>query len=129
MEAARAQLSELRQFVIDRKIVTSPSQEQARVAESPPYSRAQFRLHQHSGAIREPGVKATYYVAPPDPEMDAAERNSYVPGKAYLLFVSAHEVWPGHFLQSHSPIGTRQNRGGCSWDYAFTEGGRITPRK
>jgi hypothetical protein len=36
VEGARAQLEDLRQFVIDKKLVSIPSQEQALVAESPP---------------------------------------------------------------------------------------------
>ena len=40
-----------------------------------------------------------YYVAPPDPSWSKAEREAYIPGEAPLLFISVHEVWPGHFLQ------------------------------
>ena len=100
VEGARAQLAELRQFVIDKKIVTIPSQEQALVAESPPYNRGNFAYISIPGPYENPAVKVTYYVAPPDAKWSAAERNAYLPGKAYLLFVSAHEVWPGHYLQS-----------------------------
>jgi hypothetical protein len=39
---ARTQLADLRQFVIDRKIASIPRQEQALVAESPPYNRGNF---------------------------------------------------------------------------------------
>ena len=95
---ARAQLDGLRAFVIAYRIVTVPSDEQARVAESPPYARS------NSAYISIPGpydhnVAATYYIAPPDPSWSAAERAAYVPGKAWLLYASVHEVWPGHFLQ------------------------------
>ena len=76
------------------------SQEQALVAESPPYNRGNFAYISIPGPYENPAVKVTYYVAPPDAKWSAAERNAYLPGKAYLLFVSAHEVWPGHYLQS-----------------------------
>ena len=52
------------------------------------------------GPYENPAVKVTYYVAPPDAKWSAAERNAYLPGRAYLLYVSVHEVWPGHYLQS-----------------------------
>ena len=41
----------------------------------------------------------TYYIAPPDPSWSKADQDAYTPGKAMLLFTSAHEVWPGHFVQ------------------------------
>ena len=67
-------------------------------------------------------MKATYYVAPPDAKWTPAERNAYLPGKAYLLFVSAHEVWPGHYLQSQFANANPSRVAALWWDYAFAEG-------
>jgi uncharacterized protein (DUF885 family) len=122
VDGARAQLTELRQFVIDKKIVTIPSQEQALVAESPPYNRGNFAYISSPGPYEVPSVKATYYVAPPDAKWSAAERNAYLPGKAYLTFVSAHEVWPGHYLQGQFANANSSRAAGLWWDYAFGEG-------
>src|SRR3546814_18549092 len=44
-------------------------------------------------------MPSTYYIAPPDPSWSKADQDAYIPGKDGLLFTSAHEVWPGHFLQ------------------------------
>ena len=57
IEGARAQLAELRQFVLDRKIVTIPNQEQALVAESPPYNRGNFAYISIPGPYEDPAVK------------------------------------------------------------------------
>ena len=122
VDGARAQLADLRKFVLDRKIVTIPNQEQALVAESPPYNRGNFAYISIPGPYENPAVKVTYYVAPPDAKWSAAERNAYLPGKAYLLFVSAHEVWPGHYLQSQFANGNPSRVAGLWWDYAFGEG-------
>ncbi len=122
VEGARAQLAELRQFVIDRKIVSIPSEEQALVAESPPYNRGNFAYITTPGPFENPAVKAIYYVAPPDAKWSAAERNAYLPGRAYLLFVSAHEVWPGHYLQGQFANKHPSKTIGLWWDYAFGEG-------
>ena len=122
IEGARAQLADLRKFVLDRKIVTIPNQEQALVAESPPYNRGNFAYISIPGPYENPAVKVTYYVAPPDAKWSAAERNAYLPGKAYLLFVSAHEVWPGHYLQSQFANGNPSRVAALWWDYAFGEG-------
>jgi len=122
VEGARAQLAELRQFVIDKKLVSIPSQEQALVAESPPYNRGNFAYISIPGPYENPVVKVTYYVAPPDAKWSAAERNAYLPGKAYLLFVSAHEVWPGHYLQSQFMMANPSRAEALWWNYSFGEG-------
>jgi hypothetical protein len=122
VEGARAQLRQLRQFVIDRKIVTIPNEEQALVAESPPYNRGNFAYISTPGPYENPAVKATYYVAPPDPKWTAAERNAYLPGKAYLTFVSAHEVWPGHYLQGQFANANPSRAAALWWNYSFGEG-------
>lgn len=122
VEGARAQLAELRQFVQDKKIVTIPNPEPALVAESPPYNRGNFAYISIPGPYENPAVRATYYVAPPDPKWTAAERNAYVPGKAYLLYVSAHEVWPGHYLNSQFINRNPSRVAALWWDYAFGEG-------
>jgi uncharacterized protein (DUF885 family) len=122
VEGARAQLAELRQFVIDKHIVSIPSEEQALVAESPPYNRGNFAYISTPGPYENKSVKATYYVAPPDAKWSAAERNAYLPGRAYLLFVSAHEVWPGHYLQGQFANLNPSKAGALWWDYAFGEG-------
>ena len=122
LEGARAQLAELRQFVIDKNIVSIPGHEQALVAESPPYNRGNFAYISIPGPFENPSVKATYYVAPPDSRWSVAERNSYLPGKAFLLYVSAHEVWPGHYLQSQF-ANANPSRVASLWSgYAFGEG-------
>jgi len=98
VEGARAQLDALRAFIVARNIVSIPSDQRPRVAEAPPYNRA------NAAYINVPGpydkdVPSTYDIAPPDPSWSAAERADYIPGKASLLYTSVHEVWPGHFLQ------------------------------
>ncbi|HEU4781182.1 MAG TPA: DUF885 domain-containing protein [Steroidobacteraceae bacterium] len=122
VEGARAQLAELRQLVLDKKLVSIPSQEQALVAESPPYNRGNFAYISIPGPYENPAVMVTYYVAPPDAKWSAAERNAYLPGKAYLLFVSAHEVWPGHYLQSQFMNANPSRAAALWWDYSFGEG-------
>ncbi len=122
VEGARAQLAELRQFVLDKKIVTIPSEEQALVAESPPYNRGNFAYISTPGPYENPAVKATYYVAPPDASWSAAERNAYLPGRAYLLYVSAHEVWPGHYLQGQFANLNPSKVAALWWNYSFGEG-------
>ena len=122
VEGARRQLDELRQFVLDKKLVSIPKQEQALVAESPPYNRGNFAYISVPGPYENPNVKVTYYVAPPDSKWTPAERNAYLPGRGYLLYVSVHEVWPGHYLQSQFSNANPSRIAALWWDYAFGEG-------
>ncbi|MBI4445798.1 MAG: DUF885 domain-containing protein [Acidobacteria bacterium] len=118
---ARRQLEELKKFVQEKQLVSIPGPEEARVAEAPPYMRWNFAYIRMPGPF-EKGLPSIYYVAPPDPSWSVEERQDYLPGETDLLFVSIHEVWPGHFLHflhaNRSPLLFGRVFAG----YAFTEG-------
>jgi uncharacterized protein (DUF885 family) len=119
--AARRQLAGLARFVAERGLVTIPGQEEARVEEAPPHQRW------NSAYIDIPGpyerhLPSIYYIAPPDPAWSAEERAAYLPGEAELLFVSAHEVWPGHFLQFLHSNRAASRLAQVFVGYAFAEG-------
>ena len=121
VQGARAQLAALRAFVVAREITSVPSDEQAEVAEAPPYNRSNFAYISTPGPY-DKGVAYTFYVSPPDPAWSAQERAAYVPGRAALLYTSVHEVWPGHFLQFlHS--NRNASKIAALWvGYAYAEG-------
>jgi uncharacterized protein (DUF885 family) len=98
LEAARKQLVTLKEFVQKNNVVSIPNDQQALVAEAPPYNRSNAAFIQVPGTY-DRGVTATYNIAPPDPKWTKAEQAAYIPSEASLLFTSVHEVWPGHFLQ------------------------------
>ena len=121
VEGARAQLADLRAFIIEKQIVTIPGDEQALVAEAPPYNRSNAAYINVPGPY-DKGVASVYNIAPPDPSWSAQERAEYIPGVADLLFTTVHEVWPGHFLQFlHS--NRNPSRIAALWvGYAYAEG-------
>jgi uncharacterized protein (DUF885 family) len=121
VEGARQQLTGLKQFLLDKQVVTIPGDEQARVAEAPPYNRANSAYIDIPGPY-EKGLPATYYIAPPDPKWSEKERRDYIPGRADLLFTSVHEVWPGHFLQFLHSNRSGSIVGRVFVGYAFSEG-------
>ncbi len=121
VEGARAQLDELRQFVIDNKLVTIPSTEKALVDEAPAYQRWNFAYIDIPGPY-DKGMPSTYYIAPPDPSWPKAEQDAYTPGRNVLLFTSSHEVWPGHFLQFLHSNRSSFQFGQLFVGYAFAEG-------
>lgn len=121
VEGARKQLASLRQFILDKHIATIPGDEQAKVEEAPPFNRWNFAYIEIPGPY-EKGLPSVYYIAPPDPSWSKADQAAYVPGKAALLFVSAHEVWPGHFLQFLHANRADWTFGQLFVGYAFAEG-------
>ena len=119
--AARRQLAGLHRFIAEKELVSIPGSEEARVEEAPPYQRW------NSAYIDIPGpfdrhLPSIYYIAPPDPAWSPEEQAEYVPSEADLLFVSAHEVWPGHFLQFLHSNRAASLLGQLFVGYGFAEG-------
>jgi uncharacterized protein DUF885 len=121
VEAAQRQLDTLRKFVVDHKLVSVPSPEQAEVRESPPYQRFNAAYIDIPGPY-EKKLPSIYYIAAPDPSWSPAERAAYIPGVANLLFTSVHEVWPGHYLQFLHAQRARSKFGQVFVGYAYAEG-------
>ena len=121
VEEARNQLKMLKEFIVRNNVVSIPSNDEALVAEAPPYNRSNAAFINTAGPY-DKGVVSVYNIAPPDPKWSKAEQAAYIPGDAALLFTSVHEVWPGHFLQFlHSNANTDKLEG--LWvGYAFAEG-------
>jgi hypothetical protein len=118
---AQAQLAGLRAFVAESGVVTIPTADQASVAEAPAYERYNLAYVRIPGPY-EKNLPAIYYIAPPDPSWTRAEQDAYIPGKASLLFISVHEVWPGHFLQFLHSNRSKTRVGQIFVSYAFDEG-------
>ncbi len=121
IEEAREQLNTLKQFVVDRDLVTIPGKEEALVDTSPPFMRWNSAYIDIPGPY-EKGLPSTYYIAPPDADWSEEEQRAYIPGEKDLLFISVHEVWPGHFLQFLYSNRAESKFGRIFWNYAFGEG-------
>jgi len=118
---ARQQLSGLKQFLIQKDLVSIPGTEEAKVEEAPPYNRQNFAYINIPGPY-EKGLPSVYYIAPADPSWPKAEQDAFVPGEADLLFTSVHEVWPGHFLNFLHANRSRNMFGRVFVGYAYAEG-------
>jgi uncharacterized protein (DUF885 family) len=121
VEGARAQLVMLKDFIVKNNVVTIPSNDEALVAEAPPYNRSNAAFIQVPGPY-DHGVASVYNIAPPDPKWSKAEQAAYIPSEATLLSTSVHEVWPGHFLQFLHSNANPSKLEGLWVGYAYAEG-------
>jgi uncharacterized protein (DUF885 family) len=121
IEAARAQLVDLKKFVQDHNVASIPSTDEILVAEAPVYNRSNAAFIQIPGPY-DHGVASTYNISPPNPQWSKAEQAAYIPSEATLLFTSAHEVWPGHFLQFLHANANPSKLEALWVGYAFAEG-------
>ncbi len=121
VKAALRQLPELRAFLVEHSVVSIPSADVATVGEAPVYRRWNAAYISIPGPY-EKNLPSIYFIAPPDPAWSAAEQAAYIPSVDELLIISAHEVWPGHFLQYLHSKRASSKLGGLFRSYAFSEG-------
>ncbi len=91
-----------RQFLVDRHIVTIPSEIRPSVVETPPFARfGSFASMDTPGAYETKGREAFYYVTPVEKDWDAKHQEEHL--RLYnadvVAMINVHEVWPGHYLQ------------------------------
>jgi len=119
---ASAQVTAMRQLLLDKDLVTIPAEDVAEVRPSPPFMRWNFAFLSSPGQFEQKMLPSFYYISPPDPKWPRQEQRNYIPPRHDLLFTTIHEVWPGHFLEY---LHTRRHpsrilRSFCS--YSFGEG-------
>jgi uncharacterized protein (DUF885 family)/uncharacterized membrane protein len=119
--SARDQMRETKAFLVEQDLVSIPGDEEARVAEAPPYARSNSAYITIPGPF-ENNQPSTYYISPPNPEWPEEVQAAYIPGEADLMFTSIHEVWPGHFLNFLHANRAPWFFGRLYVGYAFAEG-------
>ena len=95
-------LDSIRQYVIDHKLVTIPSEVRAQIKETPQYRRAtSFASMDTPGAFEKKATDAYYYVTPPEAEWPQAQKDQWLTSFNYYTadVVTIHEAYPGHYVQ------------------------------
>ncbi|MFN8538276.1 MAG: DUF885 domain-containing protein [Thermomicrobiales bacterium] len=107
--ATAALLESLRSFLIERDLVGVPSEVRCAVEEIPPFFKWAFAMMDYPGGLDREDAGAYYWVNSPDPAWTAADQAAWMARYTYpaLANLSAHEAYPGHYLQSihnhHAP--------------------------
>ena len=119
-------LEGIRQFILDRKIVSMPTDVRVRVEETPQFARAtSFASMDTPGPFETKATEAYYYVTPPNATDTQAQKDEWLTAFNYYTtdVVSIHEAYPGHYLQfihlNASPANRLQK---ILNSYAFVEG-------
>lgn len=97
----RKHLEMIRQFVIDKGIITIPSDVRARVEETPQFARAGSFASMDTPGPFEKANEAYYYVTPTEAEWPAAQKEEWLTAFNYYTtdVVTIHEAYPGHYVQ------------------------------
>ncbi len=98
LATATERSARMREFLLAKQLVTIPSDDVVRVVESPPFLRWNPAFLGAAGPFETTPLPSFYYISPPDPSWPLAQQREYVPPVGDLLFITIHEVWPGHFL-------------------------------
>ena len=98
----RRSIDEARQYLIDKRIVTIPSDVRPNIEETPPYARSgSFASMSTPGPFETKATEAFYYVTPVEADWthEHAEEHLRLYNPPVVAMINIHEAYPGHFLQ------------------------------
>jgi len=119
MQTVKDDLASIRQFIIDKKIVSLKSRDNLKVIPTPLFMRSIFSVAGfHSAPPLDPNAEAQYWVTPIDPKTpeDRAESKLREYNNWVLKWLTIHEALPGHYVQAEhaneiQPVTRRLIRG------------------
>jgi len=116
----------IRQFLIDKKIVTIPSEANVSVEATPKYARSTGTASMDSpGAFEKKATEAYYYITPVDSMWTTKQKEDWLSMfDSYTSdLTTIHEVYPGHYIQfAHLNKSSATKIEKIFGSYAFIEG-------
>ncbi len=103
MQTVKDDIAGIRQFIIDKKIVTLKTRDNLKVIPTPPFMRGIYSVAGFHGAPPlDPNAEAQYWVTPIDPKMsdEKAESKLREYNNWVLQWLTIHEALPGHYVQA-----------------------------
>ena len=124
IEDTRGMLEEIRQYVIEHDIVTVPSEERAKVIETPRFYRFATAAINPPGSFEKIAKDAYYYVTPTEESWTAEKKEEWLRHLNYttLRNISVHECYPGHYVHFLHRMRVASTVLKSYYSYAFTEG-------
>jgi uncharacterized protein (DUF885 family) len=102
LKTSQDALDAIREFILEKKILTIPASDPATVKETPPFMRSTTSASMEiPGPFETAKLEAFYNMTLPDPRGSAAAQEDYMKSWYYaeIANVSVHEVYPGHYIQ------------------------------
>lgn len=100
--SVRRSVDAARRFLIEKEIVTIPSEVPPIIQETPPYARSGgFASMDTPGSFETNATEAYYYVTPVEEEWSAAHKEEHLKlfNPWVVAMINVHEAYPGHYLQ------------------------------
>ncbi|MEP6746350.1 MAG: DUF885 domain-containing protein [Bacteroidota bacterium] len=122
---AKKHLEMIRQYLIDKNIITMPSEVRVQVKETPQYARATSTASMDVAGPFEKATESYYYITPVDPTWTEKQKSDWLSQFDYYSTdnISVHEAYPGHytqFLHLNASSATKLEK--IFNSYAFVEG-------
>lgn len=102
LQTFRDDLTGIKQYLIDKHIVTVPSPVLPLVQETPPFARAlTFASMDTPGPYEKVAKEAFFNVTLPEPDWSKERVESFMGqfNRSTMISVAVHEVYPGHYVQ------------------------------
>jgi uncharacterized protein (DUF885 family) len=123
---SRKTMESIRQYLIDKHIITIPSEVRIKIKETPQYARETSTASMDApGPFDEKATESYYYITPVDKKWTPKQQEDWLKSFNYYTtdVVTIHEVYPGHytqFLHLKTSAATKIEKIFAS--YAFVEG-------
>jgi len=116
----------IRQFLIDKKIVTIPSEVKVLVEETPQYARSiGMAWMDPVGPFENKATESFYYITPINPIWTEKQKEDWLSMFDYYStdIMTIHEVYPGHYTQCiHLNASSSTKIEKTFYNYGFDEG-------
>ena len=119
-------LDKIRKYVLNRHLISIPSDVRAKVKETPQYLRAtSFASMDTPGPFEKRANEAYYYVTPTENDWPEKQKEEWLTAFNYYTsdVTSSHEAYPGHYVQFlHLNASSASKVEKIFGSYAFIEG-------
>ena len=123
---AKKNIESIRQFLIDKKIITVPSEVRVEIKETPQYARSTSTASMDTpGPFETKATQAFYYITPTEKHWTAKQKEEWLSQFNYFItdVISIHEAYPGHYVQFlHVNASDATKIEKIFGSYAFVEG-------
>lgn len=122
----RKNVESIRMFLIDSSIISVPPEAMVSVEETPKFARSTSTASMDTpGPFEKKATEAFYYITPVDSSWTSLQKEDWLSmfNKYTTDFITIHEVFPGHYIQSvhlNSSSATKTEK--IIKSYAFIEG-------